>query len=144
MKNKVVIGIILIVVLAAGYLFLTKASKPQNPTSTPTTQSDKAQIVKTVPEPLDQAIVPANQVIEITFNKPLQNIGEFKLRFETKKDIKVELSSDRKTAKITPLTPFDLGTEYAIYIQGDTKFDGVGAWGEEKSFHFRTIKYRGI
>jgi hypothetical protein len=37
-----------------------------------------------------------------------------------------------------------LGTTYTIFIGPDSKFDGVGQWGMEKIFHFRTIKYTGV
>lgn len=137
---------------AVGYFFYTKNSpKPTLPSnsspqsSSPAQVDDStAQIVSTTPNPLHEAIIPANQTIEITFNKPLQNIGEFKVRIEPKIEYKVELSGDRKTAKVIPAQPFELGASYTLYIGPDTKFDGVGAWGQDKTFHFRTIKYRGI
>ena len=83
-------------------------------------------------------------MIEISFNKPLQNVPEFKVRIEPKVDFKVELSSERKTAKITFIKPLDLGAAYTLTINPDTKFDEVGDWGQTKDFHFRTVRYRGI
>ncbi len=149
MKYKVILGIILIVI--AGYFLYGKISnqidseKPtQDSKPTQISSTDKPQIVKTVPDPLNEAIVPANQVVEITFNRPLENVGEFKIRMEPKIEFKLELSGDRKTGKIIPAKPFELGTEYTIYLGAETKFDGVGRWGENKEFRFRTIKYRGI
>ncbi len=71
-------------------------------------------------------------------------MGAFKSRLDPKIDYKVELSSDRKTAKIKPVKGFLLGTTYTLFIGTETKFDGVGRWGEEKIFHFKTITYRGV
>ena len=102
------------------------------------------QIVSTKPDPLENTIVSATQVIEITFNRPLQNSGEFKLKMEPKIEVKVELSSDRKTAKIIPLKPFALGEDYSISIGPDTKFDGIQHWGQDKTYHFKTVKYTGV
>ena len=106
--------------------------------------NEKPRIVSTKPDPLEEAIVPATDTVEITFNRPLENVGEFKVRIEPKIDFKAELSGDRKTAKIIPLKPLELGSGYTLFIGTETKFDGVGRWGEEKIFHFRTIRYRGI
>lgn len=118
---------------------------PPTPTSASQTQQDESpKIIYTKPDPLNETIISASEVIEITFNKPLQNVPEFKLRIEPKAEYKVELSPDRKTAKITPLKPLELGASYTLYIGHDTKFEGAGEWGKDQTFHFRTVKYRGI
>ncbi len=130
----------------------TGVTKPNEPTtatnqsiqSTKATQNDKPQIVSTKPDPLEENIVSATDTVEITFNRPLENVGEFKSKIEPKIDYKIELSSDRKTAKIKPVKSFLLGTTYTLFIGTETKFDGVGRWGEEKIFHFKTITYRGV
>ncbi|MBU1000555.1 hypothetical protein KKE78_04130, partial [Patescibacteria group bacterium] len=106
--------------------------------------NDKPTIVTTKPDPLEETIISTVDVIEITFNRPLENVGEFKSRLEPDLEYKVELSSDRKTAKIKPVKSFLLGATYTLFIGPETKFDGVGRWGEEKIFHFRTITYRGV
>lgn len=151
------IGIFILIILIAGGLFflvkntsLTKPNNPQTPSEAKTnqpsqvSQTDKPQIVSTKPDPLDENIVTAAEIIEITFNRPLENVGEFKSRIEPEIEYKVELSGDRKTAKIIPAKPYPLGTGYTLFVKPDTKFDGVGNWGEEKVFHFRTIKYSGV
>lgn len=107
-------------------------------------EKDSPQIISTKPDPLNETIIPASQVIEITFNRPLENVGEFKVRIEPKADFKLELSNDRKTGKIIPQKPFDLGTSYTLTIGPDTKFDGVGAWGQSVDYHFRTVVYKGV
>ncbi len=118
--------------------------KNQTPIPSQTSPNDKPQIVSTKPDPLEENIISVADTVEITFNRPLENVGEFKVRIEPKIDIKVELSSDRKTAKIKPLKGFLLGTTYTLFIGTETKFDGVGRWGEEKIYHFKTITYRGV
>lgn len=107
-------------------------------------ESDTPKIISTKPNPLEGAIITASEVIEVTFSHPLENEGEFKLRIEPEVLFKIQLSSDRKTAKIIPQKPYELGRTYTLFIKSDTKFDGVGQWGEEKIFHVNTVRYRGI
>lgn len=128
------------------YQKTNQTPRSSSPTLQPSinTATDSPRIVSTKPEPLEEAIIAADQIIEITFNRPLENVGEFKSKIEPKIDYKVELSSDRKTAKIIPLKSFELGSTYTLFIGPESKFDGAGRWGEEKIYHFQTIKYRGI
>lgn len=145
MKKVLILAIIIILAVIGVVMLWPKAdTKPENINKQEVSQTDSPQVVSTKPDPLEDTIIGAMDTIEITFNRPLENVGEFKVRIETKKDFKVELSSDRKTAKIIPSTPYDLSTTYTIFIGPDTKFDGVGAWGQEKTYHFRTIKYTGV
>lgn len=135
------ISIFVLVLIVAGiFWFFTQKKEPTKPAS----QNDTPKITSTKPNPLENAVVSATDVLEITFNKSLENIGEFKFRIDPKADIKIELSSDRKTAKIIPQTPFELGVTYTIFIGPESKFDGVGNWGKEAIYHFQTIKFRGI
>jgi len=146
-KTKLTILIIILAVVAFILLRPKQENETYQPSPTPVTQvqqNDSPRIVSTKPEPLENAIISASDVIEITFNRPLENVGEFKLRIEPKVDVKVELSSDRKTAKIIPVKPYELGAGYTIFIGPDSKFDGVGEWRQDSSFHFRTIRYRGV
>lgn len=114
------------------------------PTQNNSSENEKPKIVSTNPDPLENAIIPSDQQIEIVFNRGLENEGELKLRFDPKVEYKITLSQDRKTAKIIPQTPFELGVTYTLFILPDSKFQGVGEWGEDKIFHFQTIKYRGV
>lgn len=147
-----ILKILIVVIIIAGLGFILFKNKivqknepVKNQPSVQTIIQDKSpRIVSTKPDPLDETIIPASDPIEITFNIPLQNVPEFKIRFEPKPDYKVELSSDRKTARIIFIKPLDLGTTFTLYIQPDTKFDGVGEWKQDKTFHFRTIKYTGV
>lgn len=145
-KIAIVLAVIVLgVLLTFGWSKLSTnsapASKPQSPQ---VSEKDKPQIVSTKPDPLEGSIISASDVIEITFNRSLENVGEFKVRIDPKAEIKLELSGDRKTGKIIPVKPYELGSGYTIFIKPDTKFDGAGEWREEKIFHFRTIRYRGV
>lgn len=149
---KFKVPLIILVLLITAFFFIirprigTKTATGPVVSNAPTTVSENQppQIISTTPDPLEDTIVPASGTIEITFNRPLQNVGEFKSRIESNTDYKVTLSSDRKTAIIGFQKPLELGTTYTLFIEPDTKFDGVGAWGQEKVFHFRTVKYTGV
>lgn len=151
MKLSKIIVVFFLVVLGIGLFFVFKKGASPEP-SQPQTQNSPApvdpngppKIVSTKPDPLEDNIISATDIVEITFNRPLENVGEFKSRIEPKIDYKVELSGDRKTAKIIPLKPYPLGSTFTLFIGTETKFDGVGRWGEEKIFHFKTIKYTGV
>lgn len=150
--KKILIAIVILIIIAIVMLAIKNLAKDRNlpnlpaasPSITPVSQTDKPQIVSTKPNPLNDNIISGSDPIEITFNRPLENVGEFKVRIEPKIEYKVELSGDRKTAKIVPAKPYPLGTAFTLTINPDSKFDGVGSWGETKDFHFRTIKYTGV
>lgn len=151
MKRNITIIIfitIITVIITITVIIFIKNKPAAQPTPAPAasqiSSTDKPQIVATKPDPLDENIVFATDIIEITFNRSLENAGEFKSRIDPKTDYRVELSGDRKTARIIPTKPYTLGTTYTLFIGTETKFDGIGRWGEEKIFHFRTIKYTGV
>lgn len=145
-KTAIVLAVMVLgVLLVFGWPKLTTKSTPASkPQPATVSEKDKPQVVSTKPDPLEEAIIGASDTIEITFNRPLENVGEFKIRIEPKVDVKLELSGDRKVGKIIPVKPYELGSGYTLFIKTDTKFDGAGEWREEKIFHFRTIKYRGV
>ena len=147
-KTKLAILITLLAVVVFVSLRLKQANNINQPSPAPVIknqqQNESPRIISTKPEPLENAVISASEVIEITFNRPLENVGEFKLRIEPKTEVKVELSGDRKTAKIIPVKPYQLGAGYTIFIGPDSKFDGVGEWRQDKTYHFRTIRYRGV
>lgn len=130
------VGLLLIYIFQQG--LAGKAPESQN------AEEENPRIVSTSPAPLDQTVLLPTQSFEITFNLPLQNNGEFKNRIEPDLEYKVELSSDRKTARITPLKPLALGQGYTLFILPDTKFDGAKNLNQELIFHFKTISYKGI
>ena len=147
---KKIITFIIIITVIIFIIFLLKSRSPAAPSSTPPTPTppvsalEKPQIISTKPDPLEDNIVSATEIIEITFNRPLENVGEFKSKIEPKIEYSVQLSDNRKTAKIKPVKPLELGITYTLFIGTETKFDGVGRWGEEKIYHFKTVKYTGV
>ncbi len=149
-KAVLVLGLVIVIIgVISGVLLMKKPITrvaSTNPSSSPSqnNQTDFPKVVSTKPDPLDETIISATEVLEITFNRPLENVGEFKLKIEPKTDYKLELSGDRKTARIKPVQAYELGTTYTLSIGTETKFDGLGRWGQEKVFHFKTIRYRGI
>lgn len=145
--------IILIAVLSIGTLWWWMGSGKTTPIQSDAQNQDskieqlsdkEVRIVSTKPEPLEEAVISATEEVEITFSHALENEGQFKVRIEPKTDYKIVLSGDRKTAKIIPQIPYELGAGYTLFILPDSKFDGVGEWRKEKIFHFQTIKYRGV
>ncbi|MBI2039696.1 hypothetical protein HYT18_01360 [Candidatus Microgenomates bacterium] len=147
-KSVLIVVFILGMVLVSLKLSLPKTdSLPQTSKQQVVNQNvseASPQIISTKPDPLEEAIISSTEVIEITFNRSLENEGELKVRIDPKIDFEIKLSQDRKVGKIIPKTPYELGTTYTLFIGPDTKFDGVGRWGEEKIFHFKTITYRGV
>ncbi|OGE24891.1 hypothetical protein A3C26_02725 [Candidatus Daviesbacteria bacterium RIFCSPHIGHO2_02_FULL_39_12] len=150
-KSKKLILILIVVLICGGLLTtfwknkkITTPMQVKNPTARSITQNDPPQIVATKPDPLENNIIASTDIVEITFNRPMENVGEFKSKIEPKIEYTVELSDDRKTAKIKPAKPYQLGATYTLFIGTETKFDGVGRWGEEKIFHYKTIAYRGV
>ena len=149
LKQKIIItvtilGTALILIFQRGFY-----SKPAA-VDTPVKQEaplaeENARIISTTPSALDNAIVLPTQIIEITFNLPLQNPDELKHKLEPKVGYKIKLSDDRKTAKIIPQPTFNLGTEYTLNIQtNETKFDGGKKLERDYIYHFKTIEYKGV
>ena len=148
MKTKVIGGTILLVILGIFLLGKVnlKSDTPESsatPTPTPSvSENDPPTVISINPE--NETVIPPDSEIEIVFNRPLENEGELKVKFDPPAEFKRVLSPDRKTAKIIFEKPLELGTGYTLFITKDTKFTGVGAWGQEKDFHFQTIKFRGV
>jgi len=140
-----IIGSILILIFQQGLYSKDKTTPlPSTQNQAKPIQTDTPEVISTNPSPLEENIVSPTQNIEITFNLQIENQGEFKNKIETFTDYKIELSQDRKTAKIVPLKPFKLGTSYTLFILPDTKFDGSKKLNREIIYHFKTINYQGV
>lgn len=153
LKQKIILliatlGAILILIFQQG-LYGKPAASPL-PTPKPeakqnqVNQNEEPTVISTQPSPLEEATILPTQTVEITFNLPLENTGEFKNKIEPEADYEVKLSNDRKTVQIIPKKTFKLGASYTLFIKPDTKFDGSKTLNKELIFHFRTIEYRGI
>lgn len=148
LDKKALISLGIVTLLAPLIWVSFRGNKQTNPSPSPASTTvanqQKPAIVSTNPDPLENIIIPADQVIEITFNKAIENKDEFKYRIEPKTEVKIELSPDRKTVKIIPVTPYELGTTFTLFISTETKFDNKEKLEGEKIFHYNTIKYRGV
>lgn len=107
-------------------------------------QPEKPLILTTNPSPLEDVTILPNQIIELTFKYSLIAPSELKHKIDPPADIKIELSENKKTARIIPVKPYKLGNGYTLFIQPDTKFEGGKILKEELIYHFKTIGYRGI
>lgn len=143
MAAVILIGAVLIAIFQVG---LGGSGTSVNPVSL-SQETDNIEIVKMTPEGLKEkkeiVIVPT-QVIEVTFNKKLENAPETKIMTEPLAEVRIELSDDKKTARITPVKPFSLGQGYTLFIKGSTKFEGGKTLGSDADFHFSVINYRGV
>ncbi len=142
MKKIIIFLAVITIVIIILFLWQNKPQQISSPAPTPLQETP--QLISTKPDPLDETIVSSTEVIELTFSRPLENVPEFKIKIEPKPDYRVELSGDKKTAKIIPVAPFELGTTYTLFVTQDSKFEGGGKLEKELNFHFRTIKYRGF
>lgn len=141
MVTVAIIGALLIIVFQRGIYSTNSNQAPQPQTQT----TEEPGVVSTNPPNLENQVITPNQIVEITFNLPIENIGEFKNKLDPKpENYQVKLSDDRKTAQIIPIKPFNLGTTFTLFIQPDTKFDGKKTLGKELIYHFRTIEYKGV
>lgn len=144
----VALGIVVVIFLREDLVNKKATNKPGlSLQQTTHSQPEKIQIISTKPQPLEGTTILPTQTIEITFNKPLENIPEFKNKIEPEVNYKIELSFDKKIVKIIPEKSWALGTEYTLFILPDTKFkegDKKEVLDRETIFHFKTIKYRGV
>lgn len=147
-KKYLLIGLILLII--GGGLIFKLGFKPKPSGANPQPQIDnqtsstEISIVSTKPDPLEHAVLLPTQVFEISFNQPIQNIGEFKHQLEPKFEYDAKLSPDRKTVIISPKNTYPLGQEMTLFIKGDTKFDQGKSLGKEIIYHLNTIQYRGV
>ncbi len=140
----IAVGLILIAIFGRGLYQPTPLPKIATPNAEAANQDSSPKIVSVRPDFNQNPIILPDQNIEIEFNLPLENIGEFKHRIDTFKDYETKISLDRKTVTIIPKKPFDLGRSFTLFILGDTKFDGHKTLGVEQHFSFRTIAYHGV
>ncbi len=143
-----IVGAILIAIFQHGLyskpapVSLNSNTLQNSPTTLPKT--NLPQIISTNPSPLEEAIIWAMQPVEITFNTPLENIPEFKYRFEPEVKMEVKLSNNNQTVTFTPKEPLKLGSVFTLFISPESKFQGKKTLGKEYIYHFRTIEYKGV
>lgn len=155
---------LILIILIIGVALIYISQQGLYPPLASTDQESKSQdaniptshpaVISTVPPGLnseESITVSPTQTIEVTFNMPLENVGEFKNKIEPTAEYKVTLSDDRKTAKITPTTPWKLGSSYVLTITPDSKFNNnpgqqasTNRLSGDINLRFKSIEYRGI
>lgn len=146
-KKKLIIIIITIGLALIALFYRGLYTPTQLPKLSPTkvtSQTDQPKIISTIPSPLEEATILPTQIIELTFNYSLIAPSELKHKIDPPADIKIELSENKKTVKIVPVKPYKLGSGYTLFILPDTKFEAGLVLKDEKIFHFKIIRYRGI
>ncbi len=151
MSRSVGVALILIILILAGgffaYSYLIKASQKSKPA--PQVQFDGLTLLKTDPDPLDEATILPTQSIIITFNKIIPK-SEFKFKFDPEiKDIEVEaqggkIPTEGSIMKINFKKPLQLGGGYSLSITNSTRTNDGQKLDREYNYHFKTIGYNGV
>jgi hypothetical protein len=152
MEKKVFIGVFIFLMIFAFFYQKVKVSQISVAPSSTQTENEKPVIVSIVPSGLSNNLpISPTQEIEITFNIPLENTGEFKYKITPPIELNLSLSPERKTIKLSPKDTFKLGTSYELEIQPGSKFNADPSQKssqrilEETIFlRFKTIEYRGV
>ena len=157
LKSKLGLFLIAFVVLVGGFVVASiikpvpeveknQAQNSPSPKEQAQEDNSKPRLISVTPDLEKNHVILPEQVIELTFNMPLENVGEFKVKIEPqdKAFFRIELSSDRKTAKIIPTKPYLPGQPYDLTIGPDTKFEGRILLDQSMGFSFRTVSYKGV
>ena len=134
------IGALLVAIFSSG---LYSNALPSAVAPVENTDTNEIRVVSTVPADLHDSTILPNQTIELTFSEQLVNVPETRWSISPSADIKAELSADRKTLKLIPNKPYDLGNGYTLLIKGDTKIEGKGNLDRELIYSFKTIQFKG-
>lgn len=150
--KKLLLVIVIALILSLGWFLVSPKNKTSENNNTQSSNNEKPEVISTNPKfGEDPIVLLPNQTIEVTFNLPFENTGEVKNQIDPKADLKIELSSDRKTVKFTPTSPLKLGTSYTLSILPNSKFN-ISPGNEQTKkvldhnidLHFKTLDYRGI
>jgi hypothetical protein len=136
------IGVLLIAVFNFGL-----GNDPDPVSQDPQPNPNEPQLISTTPPELYKKkplIFKPDQIIELHFNAELENGPETKLVFDPPAEVKIDISSDGKTAKLTPVKPYKLGQGYTLFIKPETKIRGGKTLGKEYGLQFNVINYQGI
>lgn len=147
MKNKITLLISLVVLLALSYFAFSffknnTASKNEN------IQTDILRLIKTNPDPLDNATILPTQDLEFTFSQPIYRT-ELKHHFDPEIPHTVEIvngidTEHGTTVKIKFNEPLELGSGYTLFIESSTKVNDMLRLDRDYIYHFKTIGYRGV
>lgn len=145
--------LILLIALSLVLLFLFKdkffkVSEKINQTEvTNKVSEDKLEIISTKPDSLEGAVILPTQEIEFKFNKQI-SISEFKHKFDPEVEHKVNATYDKvdntTIISIKFSEALSLGSGYTLFILPNTNSEDGKVLGREFSYHFSTIKYKGV
>lgn len=139
-----VVGLVLILVFKNGLGGAGEVKKIQSGNK-PVISAEKVEVVAVSPANLDGSTIPANQVIEVSFNKAVDESQEkLRLTVDPQADVNIELSADKKTVKVTPKKSYELGQGYTLSIKGGSKFEGGKELDQDVTYGFKTIPYNGV
>ncbi len=120
----------------------------RNPETLKQVQGNKEeiQLLSTNPDPLENATILPDKVVEVTFNRALPSADALMYKIDPKIDTKVELANGGKTVRF--VAKFELGQGYTLFILPDSSFidtkEAHQKLGKEYIYHFKTIDYRGV
>lgn len=142
-----------VIVFGVGLFIFYQLNKPEaeeavnKPAETQT--DDQLRVVKTNPDPLDEATILPTQSIEITFNKEIPK-SEFKHQFDPEiKGYEIEAigggdATKGTTMKVNFKEPLELGGGYTLVIQNSTRTNDGKNLDHQYEYHFKTIQYKGV
>jgi hypothetical protein len=146
-KQKLLGAVIALALLLIGIFSMGLYNKSSSDTITNEQKDSQnvsgVKVVSTVPDNLDNGVVPPTSTIELTFNKPLVR-DDTRIVLDPKTDYRTDLSSDHKTLKIIPGKSFDLGKDYTLTIKQGYGTDTGEKTDSDIIFHFKTVEYNGV
>lgn len=146
--NKKFLFVILVFVSVLLVIFIQKNNPAVNKNPASQIQPEAFRLVSTNPDPLDEATILPNQVIEFTFSKPIFR-SEFKYSFDPDVEHEIEVIDGRdkefgSKMRIVFKKPLNLGGGFTLFVYSNTKTEEEEELGREYIYHFKTIKYTGI
>jgi len=144
MKKQIFVAIVIFIVLIALVYKFNIFNNVGNETQSHEKEEERLIIVSTNPDPLEGAVILPSQKLEVKFNK-IVAASEFKHRFDPEVEHEVEAinESSGTTIVIKFQKPLELGSGYTLFILSDTDSGGLKL-GQEYSYHFTTIRYKGV
>lgn len=153
MSRGIKIILALIVLIVVGVIVVTQINKPKetpkDDQANSKPQDEQLRIIKTNPDPLNEATILPTQSIEIIFNRVIPK-SEFKHQFDPEiKDYQIEAiggadATKGSTIKINFKNPLQLGGGYTLKIFNSTRTDDNKNLDKEYEYHFKTIQYKGV
>ncbi len=143
MKRKLLLLGLLIIV---GFIVIFNQRQSKIHSQTNNQPVDTLKIISTKPDPLDEATILPNQIIEITFNMSF-DIGKLKVKLDPEVDYEITTSHKKpisQTILISFKKPLQLGSGYTLFLFPDPTSQEKLKMDKEYNFHFRTIGYQGI